>query len=163
MFAKSALNKSLVDDDLDIFKTTKKPTSKPIYLNTTYPIALGASSSNNNTTTSVLICDDALIRICEYLFLNHHQVITHLATVSRGWYQFFTSERSNLLWRRLAKQRWLALNETMAIKNWHMFFKRRVMKMKKKVASDKKTTALTVIDNCDLEYECPIAFVRYIF
>jgi len=140
----SLISKGAVDEDLIAIKKQGKnhPELAPL-----------VAPQHATSPQHMIFCDDVLLRIFEFMFLNHRVVMSSFAMVSRGWYQCITSERSNLLWSRLAKQRWLALNEHMTIKNWFALFKRRVTKLKQNVQLSKST-----IENCDFEYECPIAF-----
>ena len=119
---------------------------------------MGQKSSHAKKYTSTFTLNDLpydiLTEIFEYAFTLKPKHAFNFSLVSKNFHNYFTTSRSNTIWRNISNCRWRLINTQMNISNWFDYFKKRYMAQSKNVA---------LVDSCSAQSTCPLVFVRTTF
>jgi len=119
-----------------------------------------ASKNHINTTTALFtsLPDDVLTEIFEFAFTLKPKHALGYSLVSKNLYDYFTSARSNIIWRNITNSRWRMVNTqmTMSIGTWYEYYRKRYMAQQKQKKLNKSQA---LVETCDLQFRCPLVFV----
>jgi len=108
--------------------------------------------------------DDILTEIFEFAFTLKPKHALRFSQVSKNFHDFFTSARSNTIWKNISNCRWRLINTQMTIATWYEFFKRRFAAQSKRSGGKQQSgdsVPAALIETCELQFRCPLLFVRF--